>query len=160
MTHKHPFWHLDLGEIGEKAKGGEWRRTNLATHSLPELIRKTFYHEIWSTVLKAAANVCLYPQCALPQSAFRLHKMSALEWRFDTGKESMCLLLWVSKAKVGTLLQGSRSLSPLLAPQLTEQLKSVHWCLEISNHIGILSSCVEFYPMIAKEILGCWTLML
>lgn len=84
-----------------KQKGGDWRRTNLATHSLPELIRKTFYHEIWSSVLKAAANVCLYPQCALPQSAFRLHKMSALEWRFYTCKESMCLLLWVSKQRWG-----------------------------------------------------------
>lgn len=41
------FWHLDLWKIRERKKAdGAGDRPYTATHSLPKLIRKTFYHEI------------------------------------------------------------------------------------------------------------------
>lgn len=48
-----------LISVRSEQKQGRGMETSLATDSLPELIRKTFYHGIWSNVLKAAANVCL-----------------------------------------------------------------------------------------------------
>lgn len=62
------LFDIKISEMREREREGgrwSWRKTNLAAHSLPKLIRKTFYHEIWSAVLKAVVNVCLYPQCVL-----------------------------------------------------------------------------------------------
>lgn len=90
--------------------------------------------------------MCRYSQCALAQSAFRLHKLSGTAMEVWHSHRDYILASVSVTAKVKMLLRGLGSQSPLSASSLTRPLRKVQWCRLHAEptclHLQWIASCV------------------